>query len=165
MQTVPLVITSAQALVRVQHVCCAPKGASALVAHNKQQPAAAGPGLTTITTGAMTAASCITQPGTAFVRGPGTAAPCSMGTYNDGLNKRNCTRCPVGMSTASTGASSFGSCLALPGWFYQVSTATTDAVCRIRSRSCRMVCDTQQWTMPQRLWQLALVTVTIVTMT
>lgn len=50
--------------------------------------------LTTVSTGAVSPASCITQPGAAFMRGAGTAAACSPGSYNAGGNQRNCTSCP-----------------------------------------------------------------------
>jgi hypothetical protein len=54
--------------------------------------------------------------------GMGTALACTRGSYNEGGNQRNCTGCPVGMSTAAVGASSSGACIAQPGWFYQVMT-------------------------------------------
>ena len=54
--------------------------------------------------------------------GAGSASACKPGSYNDGANQRNCTACPVGMSTTAAGASSSGACTAQPGWFYQVMT-------------------------------------------
>lgn len=83
-----------------------------------------GPFLTTVSTGAVSPASCITQPGTAYMTGMGTALACTRGSYNEGGNQRNCTGCPVGMSTAAVGASSSGACTAQPGWFYHLQVMT-----------------------------------------
>lgn len=76
--------------------------------------------LTTVSTGAVSPASCITQPGAAYMSGAGTAVACKPGSYNEGGNQRNCTPCSVGMSTAAAGANCRSKCTAQPGWFYQV---------------------------------------------
>lgn len=92
-----------------------PGGSAAAAARNS-----CGAFLTSVSTGAVSPASCITQPGAAYMSGAGTAHACKPGYYNAGGNRRNCTACPVGMSTTAAGASSSGACTAKPGWFYQV---------------------------------------------
>jgi hypothetical protein len=78
--------------------------------------------------------------------GVGTAHACKPGYFNEGANQRNCTACPVGMSTTAAGASSSGACTAKPGWFYQVRrclrirkasrAAGYDVLCKLRLLCC-----------------------------
>lgn len=53
--------------------------------------------------------------------GKDSAAACPVGSFNEGGNQRNCTPCPVGMSTASPAASTASACMAVAGWVYLVS--------------------------------------------
>lgn len=82
---------------------------------------------------AADASACVTLPGVAYMQGAGTAAKCPAGSYNMGGNRRNCTDCPYGTTTAGTGATHMEVCSAPPGYFYRVSRA---GYCKARTIVC-----------------------------
>lgn len=60
---------------------------------------------------------CLAKPGYGWAAGDG-SQECKVGFYNPGNNNRKCTRCPGGLTTASTGAFSTQQCGAPAGYFY-----------------------------------------------
>jgi len=50
-----------------------------------------------------------------YLKGPGQAVPCPKGEWKEGVGLQgNCTKCPVGVTTASEGSTSLNACQG--GW-------------------------------------------------
>lgn len=80
----------------------------------------------TATNLANNASSCITQPGCGFSK-DGTATACRKGTYSSGNHRQPCTSCPGSLTTVAGGAESVSTCMAPPGFFFQVGRQAAQA--------------------------------------
>lgn len=81
------------------------------------QTACAGPGLTTVGTGAESVQDCVNDAGYSYVSSS-SAAQCAAGTYSSGKQYQTaCSPCSGGFTTPSAGAQSASSCELKPGYY------------------------------------------------
>lgn len=88
-------------------------------------------GLTTTSTGATSAAACVTQPGYGYSPTTNTASVCALGFYSAGGTNQPCTACPAGLTTASNAADTINKCAAPAGMYY---------VNAVRAKSSHWLC-------------------------
>lgn len=95
-------------------------------------------GLTTVTTGATSAASCVTLAGYGYNTATSPALACPVGTYSAGAKKESCTACPAGLTTSGPQTSTVDKCAAPEGFYYV--TAVSHACVHGSEMYCAGLC-------------------------
>lgn len=67
--------------------------------------------------------AAVPEPGAGLLDDGANAAPCAVGFYSYGYNRRPCARCPRSLTTAAAGAASKWDCACPPGYRYSDEAA------------------------------------------